>query len=86
MANPIGRSSKVTVPQSLHPTKDDAIDKYGIELYHREFFPLEWSISQGRHDSNAFAKIVVEKTSREKVLGIHYVGPNAGDVMQVRKY
>jgi thioredoxin reductase (NADPH) len=68
-------------------SEDDAIAKYGpdgIEVYHREFLPLEWSISQSRHDSNAFAKIVVEKTPKEKILGIHYVGPNAGEVMQVR--
>ncbi|KAG7346711.1 NADPH-glutathione reductase [Nitzschia inconspicua] len=66
-------------------SEDDAIEKYGqdgIEVYHREFLPLEWSLSQNRHDSNAFAKIVVDKTAKERVLGIHYVGPNAGEVMQ----
>ncbi|KAL3893303.1 MAG: hypothetical protein SGARI_008251, partial [Bacillariaceae sp.] len=66
-------------------SEDDAIAKYGqdgIEVYHREFLPLEWSISSDRHDSNAFAKIVVDKSAKEKVLGIHYVGPNAGEVMQ----
>jgi thioredoxin reductase (NADPH) len=66
-------------------SEDDAIAKYGqdgIEVYHREFLPLEWSISLNRHDSNAFAKIVVDKSAKEKVLGIHYVGPNAGEIMQ----
>lgn len=66
-------------------SEDDAIAKYGedgIEVYHREFTPLEWSLSQKRHDANAFTKVVVEKTEEEKVLGIHYVGPNAGEVMQ----
>jgi len=67
-------------------SEEDAIEKYGkdgIEVYHREFLPLEWSLSQARHDSNAFTKIVVDKKSRdEKVIGMHYVGPNAGEVMQ----
>ena len=68
-------------------SEEDAIAKHGedgIEVYHREFLPLEWSLSQMRHDSNAFAKIVVDKKSAdEKVIGMHYVGPNAGEIMQV---
>jgi thioredoxin/glutathione reductase (selenoprotein) len=66
-------------------SEDDAIAKYGadgIEVYHREFTPLEWSLSQARHNANAFTKVVVEKSSEERVLGIHFVGPNAGEVMQ----
>jgi thioredoxin/glutathione reductase (selenoprotein) len=66
-------------------SEEDAIAKHGedgIEVYHREFLPLEWSLS--RHDSNAFAKILVDKkSSDEQVVGIHYVGPNAGEIMQV---
>jgi len=65
-------------------SEEDAIAKHGkdgIEVYHREFLPLEWSLS--RHDSNAFAKILVDKkSSDEQVVGIHYVGPNAGEIMQ----
>ena len=66
-------------------SEDDAIQQFGeerIEVYHREFLPLEWSLSSLRHDSNAFTKIVVDKADNERVLGIHYVGPNAGEVMQ----
>mmetsp|Transcript_10481 Transcript_10481/g.19170 ORF Transcript_10481/g.19170 Transcript_10481/m.19170 type:complete len:629 (+) Transcript_10481:111-1997(+) len=66
-------------------SEDDAIAKYGedgIEVYHSEFLPLEWSLSQNRHGSNAYAKVIVDKSPQENVLGIHYVGPNAGEVMQ----
>eukprot|EP00429_Kryptoperidinium_foliaceum_P009370 CAMPEP_0176005430 /NCGR_PEP_ID=MMETSP0120_2-20121206/2203_1 /TAXON_ID=160619 /ORGANISM="Kryptoperidinium foliaceum, Strain CCMP 1326" /LENGTH=624 /DNA_ID=CAMNT_0017338139 /DNA_START=149 /DNA_END=2024 /DNA_ORIENTATION=+ len=66
-------------------SEDDAKEKFGeegIEVYHREFVPLEWSLSQVRHEANAFAKIVCDKTKDQNVLGIHYVGPNAGEVMQ----
>lgn len=66
-------------------SEDDAIAKYGadkIEVYHREFTPLEWSLSLSRSHHTSFAKVVVDKTPAERVLGIHYVGPNAGEVMQ----
>eukprot|EP00536_Pseudo-nitzschia_multiseries_P008333 jgi/Psemu1/257115/estExt_Genewise1Plus.C_2100048 len=66
-------------------SEEDAIAKYGedaIEVYHSEFLPLEWSLSQSRHDSNAFTKVVVDKNDNERVVGMHYVGPNAGEIMQ----
>lgn len=66
-------------------SEDDAIAEFGengVEVYHREFVPLEWSMSHGRVSPNAFTKVVVDKSDDENVLGIHYVGPNAGEVMQ----
>ncbi|CAB9504796.1 Glutathione reductase, chloroplastic (Fragment) [Seminavis robusta] len=66
-------------------SEDDAIEKFGldnIEVYHREFLPLEWSISHGRSENFAFAKVITEKEAPQKVLGIHYLGPQAGEVMQ----
>mmetsp|Transcript_11018 Transcript_11018/g.14457 ORF Transcript_11018/g.14457 Transcript_11018/m.14457 type:complete len:93 (+) Transcript_11018:1-279(+) len=44
--------------------------------------PLEWSLSNGRSGHNAFTKVIVDKSPEENVLGIHFVGPNAGEVMQ----
>lgn len=66
-------------------SEDDANVQYGeenIDVYHRSFLPLEWSLSHDRSNHNAFAKVIVDRTNNEKVLGIHYVGPNAGEVMQ----
>jgi len=66
-------------------SEDDCIEKYGkgnIEVYIREFMPLEWSMSHHRASHNAFTKVIVDKMPDENVLGIHYVGPNAGEVMQ----
>jgi pyruvate/2-oxoglutarate dehydrogenase complex dihydrolipoamide dehydrogenase (E3) component len=66
-------------------SEDEAIERFGeanIEVYLREFLPLEWSLSPSRSHSNGFAKVVVDKTPAENVLGIHYLGPNAGEVMQ----
>lgn len=56
-----------------------------IEVYIREFLPLEWAMSYDRANHNAYAKVIVNKSKQkggQKVLGIHYVGPNAGEVMQ----
>eukprot|EP00538_Stauroneis_constricta_P011269 CAMPEP_0119545558 /NCGR_PEP_ID=MMETSP1352-20130426/267_1 /TAXON_ID=265584 /ORGANISM="Stauroneis constricta, Strain CCMP1120" /LENGTH=622 /DNA_ID=CAMNT_0007590115 /DNA_START=17 /DNA_END=1885 /DNA_ORIENTATION=+ len=66
-------------------SEDDAKEQLGeknIEVYHREFLPLEWSLSHGRSTSNAFTKVIVDKSNDDKVLGIHYVGPNAGEILQ----
>ena len=66
-------------------SEDDAAEKYGednVEVYIREFMPLEWSMSHHRASHFAFTKVVVDKLPGENVLGIHYVGPNAGEVMQ----
>jgi len=66
-------------------SEDVAIEKFGeenIEVYHKEFLPLEWSISHGRSDSSGFAKVITEKIAPQRVLGIHYLGPQAGEVMQ----
>jgi len=65
-------------------SEDDALKEFGkdnIEVYHKSFIPLEWSISESRSHSEGFSKVIVDKTS-EKILGIHFLGPNAGEVMQ----
>jgi thioredoxin reductase (NADPH) len=66
-------------------SEDVALEQYGdeiIDVYHREFLPLEWSLSMARVHTSAFCKVIVDKTQNNKVLGIHFVGPNAGEVMQ----
>jgi thioredoxin reductase (NADPH) len=66
-------------------SEDTAIEQYGaenVECYIREFIPPEWSLSHGRGAHMAFVKVVTDKTKDENVLGIHYLGPNAGEVLQ----
>lgn len=66
-------------------SEEDAKNDFcSTEVYIREFVPLEWSMSQGRAHHQAFTKVIVDKSKKnqQKVLGIHYVGPNAGEVMQ----
>ena len=65
-------------------SEDDAIAEFGNEnlnVYHKYFVPLEWSISPSRSHHQGFCKAIVDKHS-DRVLGLHYLGPNAGEVMQ----
>ena len=68
----------------------NAQEKYGkenIDVYHIKFTPLEEQILEKENEdgdstkTNAYAKAIVHKES-DKVLGLHYTGPNAGEIMQ----
>uniref|UniRef100_A0A7S3IFD6 Pyridine nucleotide-disulphide oxidoreductase dimerisation domain-containing protein n=1 Tax=Strombidium inclinatum TaxID=197538 RepID=A0A7S3IFD6_9SPIT len=64
-------------------TEGEAIAKFGeddIEVYHRQITPLQFSIVQ---DSlkYAYMKVVCQISAEEKVLGIHYFGPGADEVI-----
>lgn len=64
-------------------SEPDAIAKFGeaeIDVYHSSFAPLEWTYLESRPKNLCYCKIIVHISSR-KVLGIHFVGPNAGEVM-----
>ncbi|KAL7486281.1 hypothetical protein ACHAW6_011874 [Cyclotella cf. meneghiniana] len=65
-------------------SEEDAKQEYGeehVEVYHKYFIPLEWSLSHSRSEHQGFCKAIVYKTTR-KLLGLHYLGPNAGEVLQ----
>jgi len=65
-------------------SEEDAIQQYGeedIEVYHTNFWPLEWTVAH-RPENACYAKLVCAKSQQEKVVGFHYLGPNAGEVTQ----
>lgn len=65
-------------------SEDEALEKFGkesIEVYHKSFIPLEWSLSEARGHHQGFTKVIVDRNN-DKVLGIHFLGPSAGEVMQ----
>jgi len=65
-------------------SEDEAMEELGkdnVVVYHKYFVPLEWSISPTRGEHSGFCKAIVNKHTN-KVLGLHYLGPNAGEVMQ----
>lgn len=64
--------------------EEDAIAQHGeenIEVYHQNFWPLEWTVSH-RPENSCYLKLITLKTQNEKVIGFHYLGPNAGEVTQ----
>ncbi|UYV65576.1 TXNRD3 [Cordylochernes scorpioides] len=69
---------------SIGLAEEDAIHQYGeenIRVYHSTFTPLEYTVA-ARSGKHCYAKLVCLKTENERVLGFHYLGPNAGEVTQ----
>ncbi|ACO68791.1 thioredoxin-disulfide reductase [Micromonas commoda] len=69
-----------------------AIETFGdenVEIYQSYFKPLEWAVNHAEHDGVAhrednacYAKLITNLSDDERVVGFHYVGPNAGEVTQ----
>ncbi|XP_034056126.1 thioredoxin reductase 2, tandem duplicate 2 [Gymnodraco acuticeps] len=55
--------------------------KDGIEVYHAFYKPLEFSVAE-RDASQCYLKVVCELGGDQKILGLHFTGPNAGEVTQ----
>ncbi|MBN3325840.1 TRXR3 reductase, partial [Atractosteus spatula] len=65
-------------------SEEKAIELYGeenIEVYHSLFWPLECTVP-GRDNNKCYSKIICNKLDNERVVGFHYLGPNAGEVTQ----
>ncbi len=61
-------------------TEEEARAKFGhIRLFKSTFKPLKHTIS-GR-DEKTFMKLIVDKAS-DRVVGVHMMGPDAGEIMQ----
>jgi len=65
-------------------SEEDAIEKFGednLEIYHSEFWPLEWTVAHKENDV-CYAKLICLKNEDEKVVGLQVLGPNAGEITQ----
>jgi len=65
-------------------SEEEAIKRYGegdVEIYHSNFQPLEFALP-GRDANKCYLKLVCIKSENQKVVGFHYLGPNAGEVTQ----
>ncbi|CAL8082327.1 unnamed protein product [Calicophoron daubneyi] len=65
-------------------SEEAAIAKYGkenLEVYHSNFNPLEWSLPH-RDDNICYMKLICNNKDKERVVGLHVVGPNAGEITQ----
>ncbi|KAM9410343.1 thioredoxin reductase 3 [Pholidichthys leucotaenia] len=61
--------------------KAEELYKDNIEVYHSQLWPLEFTVP-GRDNNRSYAKIICNKMDNERVVGFHYLGPNAGEVTQ----
>lgn len=69
---------------SVGLSEENAIAKYGednIEVYHGYYKPTEYFVPQ-KSVRYCYVKAVAERSGDQKVLGLHYIGPVAGEVMQ----
>lgn len=65
-------------------SEEDAIARYGpedIQVYHSNFTPLEWTVPH-REENACYAKLICVTSENEKVVGLHVLGPNAGEITQ----
>lgn len=65
-------------------SEERAISMYGIEnleVFHSLFWPLEFTVPM-RDNNKCYAKIICNKLDSDRVIGFHYLGPNAGEVTQ----
>jgi thioredoxin reductase (NADPH) len=63
--------------------EEEALKEHGdedIEVYHREVTPLELSIVKGNLKSS-YMKLICLKSQNEKIIGMHYLGPAADEVI-----
>lgn len=68
-------------------SEEDSMARFGddnIEVYHQNFTPLEWSLSDETRPGmgSGYVKVICDKTRDNFVIGFHYLGPNAGEVTQ----
>nr|CAB3267402.1 thioredoxin reductase 3 [Phallusia mammillata] len=65
-------------------SEEDAIAKYGnsnVEVYHAFYKPLEYALPEQNHEK-CYIKMVSFRDGSKPVIGLHFLGPNAGEVMQ----
>jgi len=68
---------------SIGLSEDEVIQKYGdgnFRVYAHPFRPLEWEYLGRERDLEGYVKLLTDMD--DKVIGLHYLGPNAGEVGQ----
>ncbi|KAJ9522967.1 hypothetical protein QJQ45_023766 [Haematococcus lacustris] len=77
---------------SVGLTEEEALERYGednVEVYMSHLKPLEWTVNHEEHNGNpvrgdneVYCKLITHLADNERVLGVHYLGPNAGEIVQ----
>lgn len=61
-------------------TEEQAIEQgYDVSVYASKFTPMKYSLAE--NNEKTLMKIIIDKPSN-KVLGVHMLGPDAGEIMQ----
>ncbi|XP_064826751.1 thioredoxin reductase 2, mitochondrial-like [Oncorhynchus masou masou] len=55
--------------------------KDSVEVYHAFYKPLEFTVAE-RDASQCYIKVVCKRGGDQRILGLHFTGPNAGEVTQ----
>jgi len=70
-------------------SEEDAIAEHGeenIEVYHTAFKPLELTVPAqgipGRGDNASYCKVICNLKDNERILGMHVLGWNSGEIIQ----
>ncbi|XP_047682906.1 thioredoxin reductase 2, mitochondrial isoform X2 [Prionailurus viverrinus] len=65
-------------------SEEEAMARHGeehVEVYHAYYKPLEFTVAE-RDASQCYIKMVCLRKPPQLVLGLHFLGPNAGEVTQ----
>ncbi|NXT58274.1 TRXR2 reductase, partial [Pluvianellus socialis] len=65
-------------------SEEAAVQRYGsdnIEVYHAYYKPLEFTVAE-RDATQCYMKMVCLREREQRILGLHFIGPNAGEVIQ----
>ncbi|XP_073984425.1 thioredoxin reductase 1 isoform X2 [Rhodnius prolixus] len=65
-------------------SEEAAISRHGednIEVYHAFYKPLEFFVPQ-RNPARCYLKVICKRESPRTVIGMHFLGPQAGEVIQ----
>jgi len=60
---------------------EEALGADNVDAYLSKYKPLEWTLNYYRDKEVSFAKVVVDLRD-DRIVGLHYLGPNAGEVTQ----
>jgi len=69
---------------SIGFSEEEAIQMLGeenVEVFHSNYWPLEWTVAHKSHEI-CYAKLICNKQDKERVIGFHVTGPNAGEMTQ----
>jgi len=69
---------------SVGISEEKAIERYGadkIEIYHAYYKPTEFFVPQ-KSIAHCYLKAIALREGEQQVLGLHFIGPQAGEVIQ----